>query len=74
MLKIPPAGCFIRMVLNMAEYDIKSIILRTTMNKNEKNRKDRVKKMKTYLVKREFSGAVTVDHVIEKIIHINIKK
>lgn len=44
------------------------------MNQNEKNKKDKGKKMTTYLIKREFKGAVTVDHAIEKIICVHMKQ
>lgn len=62
------------MVLNMMEYNIKSLILRTNMNRSEKNRKDKVKEMTTYLIKRKFKGVVTVDHAIEKIIRVHMKQ
>lgn len=44
------------------------------MNRSEKNRKDKVKEMTTYLIKRKFKGAVTVDHAIEKVIRVHMKQ
>ncbi len=44
------------------------------MSNQKRSRKDEVRRMTTYLVRREFKGAVTVDHAVKKVIGAHMEQ